>query len=290
MIPPIIYTSKYLRTEKKTKDVAQAIYNALDTLKIEHRELTHTNDYWCRDYMPVMISDDGIYAGYKYCPDYLWDDKSLHKYITKQVNACKDVNVYVQADMGVKFDGGNYVRCGDKVVMTDKVFMENPSWRASELLRHLEEVLRAEIVILPWDMGTESQPDVTGHSDGMVAYLGDGRILLNGCWQKSDERFHTRLMKILQEHFTVEVLTLDCEEDVNSWCYLNYLKVPNGILLPCLSENADCESDLAAQKAFARLFPDCKIIPIYAMPLIEDGGALHCVTWELFEHNVRLEN
>ena len=200
------------------------------------------------------------------------------------------MNVYVQADMGVKFDGGNYVRCGDKVVMTDKVFMENPSWRASELLRHLEEVLQAEIVILPWDMGTESQPDVTGHSDGMVAYLGDGRILLNGCWQKSDERFHTRLMKILQAHFTVEVLTFDCEEDVNSWCYLNYLKVPNGILLPSLSENADCESDLAAQKAFVRLFPDCKIIPIYAMPLIEDGGALHCVTWELFEHNVRLEN
>ena len=61
-------------------------------------------------------------------------------------------------------------------------------------------------------------------------------------------------MKILQEHFTVEVLTLDCEEDVNSWCYLNYLKVPKGILLPCLSENADCESDLAAQKAFEDYF------------------------------------
>lgn len=82
----------------------------------------------------------------------------------------------------------------------------------------------------------------------------------------------------------VEVLSLGCEkEDRNSWCYLNYFRIPGLILLPCLSENADCESDLTAMREFTRLFPDHIIKPIYALPLIKKGGALHCVTWEWYE-------
>ena len=55
MKKPIIYTSEYLRTTKNTAGVAEAIHNALESLQIKHRELKFTKDYWCRDYMPVMI-------------------------------------------------------------------------------------------------------------------------------------------------------------------------------------------------------------------------------------------
>ena len=284
MSKPIIYTSKWLSKTTKTKKIANAIFAALDDLHIKHRELDlkNTTDYWCRDFMPVRISDDGTYANYTYRPDYLDDYKIKQKYITEQKKACEGLNLFAPNDMDIVFDGGNYVRCGDKVIMTDKIFSENPLWKPLDLLQHLSDVLQAEIILLPWDMG-----DPYGHADGMVAYLGDNIVLLNGCWRNKDSQFHKRLLKILKGHF--EVIELPAwEEEENSWCYINYLQVPGGILLPCLSENADCETDIAAKKTFKKLFPHLEIIPIYAMPLIDnggnnDGGALHCVTWEFYE-------
>ena len=76
MTTPIICTSERLRKEPKTECVAKAIFAALDKLHVEHRELKNTQDYWCRDYMPVMILDDGTYAKYEYNPDYLVENKN----------------------------------------------------------------------------------------------------------------------------------------------------------------------------------------------------------------------
>ena len=278
MKKPIIYTSEYLRTTKNTAGVAEAIHNALESLKIKHRELKFTKDYWCRDYMPVMISEDGTYSKYQYSPDYLVDNERYQQYITNQDDVCRELNIFTPTNMNIVFDGGNYVRCDNKVLMTDKIFMENPQCKLTYLLDHLERSLCAEVVLLPWDM-----QDECGHADGMVTYMGDGRVLLNSCWKKKSKDFHKRLVKILGAHFEVVELDYNCKEDKDSWCYLNYLRLPNAILLPCMSKNIDCDTDLAAIETFGKLFPGLKIIPIYAMPLISKGGALHCVTWEYIE-------
>lgn len=283
----IIYTSQLLGTRKKTQSVAIAIDNALKKLHVQHEELSFTKDIWCRDYMPVMVFDDGIYAKYVYRPDYLLNDPKDKQYITNQEDACRELNLFTPSNMNIIFDGGNYVRCGNKVIMTDKIFSENPKWPAKFLLQHLTDTLCAEIILLPWDMEEDC-----GHSDGMVAPLDDERILLNGCWDnKRGMKFHKRLMKILEPHFKkVEVLPCDITEDKDAWCYINFLKVADGILLPCLSKDFKCPTDRAALTNFKRLFPNMdedKIIQIYAEPLIRGkktgGGALHCVTWEYIE-------
>lgn len=278
MKKPIIYTSEYLRTTKNTAGVAEAIHNALESLQIKHRELKFTKDYWCRDYMPVMISEDGTYSKYQYSPDYLVENERYQQYITNQDDVCRELNIFTPTNMNIVFDGGNYVRCDNKVLLTDKIFMENPQCKLTYLLNHLERSLCAEVVLLPWDM-----QDECGHADGMVTYMGDGMVLLNSCWKKKSKDFHKRLVKILGAHFEVVELDYNCKEDKDSWCYLNYLRLPNAILLPCMSKNIDCDTDIAAIETFGKLFPGLKIIPIYAMPLISKGGALHCVTWEYIE-------
>ncbi len=261
---PIICTSSHLRTTKATAKIAEDIAKALERLGIEHIELQNTNDYWCRDYMPVRLFEDGTYSRYTYHPDYLWDYKPKHQYITEQSDACKGLSLFTPTDMDVIFDGGNYVRCNGKVIMTDKIFMENPQWKAEELLHHLHHVLCAEIVIIPWDMS-----DPYGHSDGMVAPLDDGRLLLNNYVQnKRSKAFYKRLHKILDAHFDVIDLSFDCKLDLDSWCYINFLNLPNALLLPALSENFDCDNDKEASRVMERLFPDKQIIPIYAKPLI----------------------
>lgn len=279
METPIIYTSELLRTTPKTEHIANSIHTALkEKLHIEHRELKNTNNYWCRDYMPVMVFPDGTYSKFEYKPDYLVEYKTYQKTITNQDEACKELSLFTPTNMGIIFDGGNYVRCGNKVIMTDKIFSENPQWPVHEILQRLRDALCADIVLLPWDM-----KDFCGHSDGMVAPLEDGRILLNSCWRDKSKSFHRRLLKILEAHFDIVELDYGCKELNDSWCYLNFLKVPNGLLLPCLSEKFDCDSDIAAKELFEKLFPGNTIIQIYAQPLIKEGGALHCVTWEYIE-------
>lgn len=274
---PIIYTSEWLARTPETSGVAKAIFAALDELQIEHRELKNTKDYWCRDYMPVCISkNDGWYTRYKYSPDYLIEYKTKRKYITKQEDACKSIMTHLSDYVDIVFDGGNYVRCGNKVIMTDKIFSENPQISPNALLTDLQfNLLWPIIILLPWDM-----KEPYGHSDGMVACLGDNKILLTGYWKQRNKKYHKRLLKILSAHF--EVVELPDWKGSDTWCYINYLQVPGGILLPCLSEDFSCESDVAAIETFGKLFPDSRIMPIYAYPLIKNGGAIHCVTWEKY--------
>ncbi|MCI6372310.1 MAG: agmatine deiminase family protein [Paraprevotella sp.] len=286
---PIICTSPYLRTTSYCNGVAKDLFAALDRLGIQHMELSNTMDIWCRDYMPVLLFDDGYYATYQYQPDYLWDKKCNRKYITNQTNASKGLEINTSLSMGLVFDGGNYVRHNDKrkstVFMTDKILMENSFCPSHELIVKLHLSLAADIVLLPWDMD-----EPYGHADGMVAPLPDGRLLLNNYCQTAKGKkidYYKRLLKMLDGHFPFVELSYDCKLEEDSWCYLNFLKVPGAVLLPCLSRGAKCDNDQAAIEKFQELFPDDEIIPIYAKSLINRGGGLHCVTWEYFPYNNR---
>ena len=286
---PIICTSPYLRTTSYCNGVAKDLFAALDRLGIQHMELSNTMDIWCRDYMPVLLFDDGYYATYQYQPDYLWNKKCNRKYITNQTNASKGLEINTSLSMGLVFDGGNYVRHNDKrkstVFMTDKILMENSFCPSHELIVKLHLSLAADIVLLPWDMD-----EPYGHADGMVAPLPDGRLLLNNYCQTAKGKkidYYKRLLKMLDGHYPFVERSYDCKLEEDSWCYLNFLKVPGAVLLPCLSRGARCDNDQAAIEKFKELFPDDEIIPIYAKSLINRGGGLHCVTWEYFPYNNR---
>lgn len=163
--------------------------------------------------------------------------------------------------------------------------MENPCWQLHELFQKLHLCFMADIILLPWDMD-----EPYGHADGMVAPLPDGRLLLNNYCQTAKGQkvgFYKRLLKLLEHDFSLVELAYDCKLEEDSWCYLNFLRVPGAVLLPCLSMGAICDNDLAAIERFKEIFPDDEIIPIYSKPLIKRGGGLHCVTWEYFPYKNR---
>ena len=269
-----IYISEWL--EKDYKVVYNQLSKTLADLLITPKILPYSNEVWCRDYMPVHIGE-GKYVGFHFQPDYLWEKPSYHKKITRQELAVENLPINFSDKVDLFLDGGNYVRCGDKVVLTDKVFSENPNWRPVALLNRLEEAFQAKVILLPWDM-----EEPFGHSDGMVTYLGDNRVLLNNFRQleKGKEKpFTKRLIKILEYHFDIVELKYDCTSSSDSWCYLNYLETDDAIILPTLSEKHDCENDRVACSVFQHIFSNKSIKQVYARPLIKYGGALHCATW-----------
>lgn len=269
-----IYISEW--SEKDYRIVYNQLVSALIQLNISPKILPYSNEAWCRDYMPIHI-DNGKYVGFNYQPDYLWNKPQYRKYITQQDFATEDLSIHYRDHVDVILDGGNYVRCGDKVLMTDKIFMENSNWRPLALLDRLEDAFQAEIILLPWDM-----EEPYGHTDGMVASLGEGRILLNNYRQLEKEKgkpFTRRIVKILEYHFDIIEIKYDCMSSEESWCYLNYLDTGNTIVLPALSPKHDCDNDMAALRLFRHIFKHKDICQVYARPLVKKGGALHCVTW-----------
>lgn len=275
-----ICISKWLA--KDYKEVYDQFIGALASVGIAPIVLNQTEEVWCRDFMPLYIGN-GRYVGFNFRPDYLLSKPSYLKYITRQALATEDLSIDYADQVDLVLDGGNYVRCGDKVIITDKIFSENPSYRPVNLLSRLEEALQAEVILLPWDM-----EEPFGHADGMVSWLGDNQVLLNNYNQleKGKEKpFLKRLISILDYHFDVQELHYEDKISSDSWCYLNYLETEDVIFLPALSLKHDCEADVAAMSAFEHIFQHKTIKQVFAQPLVKLGGALHCVTWEYYRQH-----
>ena len=106
-----------------------ALYQSLDTIlrekKVEHHLLSNTRDIWSRDYMPIQ-TDEKRFVFYKYNPNYL-QKPHLKRTITDvtQIGAVECLRQSEVVNLDLVVDGGNVVKCGDKIVMTEKVFFEN---------------------------------------------------------------------------------------------------------------------------------------------------------------------
>ena len=131
------------------------ITEALQKRGIPFFYLSGTKDIWCRDYMPIHINE-GRLVFYKYTPDYLQDKRglqlqtSIEDVLEERVNQLQSLrgnNIAID----LVIDGGNVVKCGNKIVMTDKVFVENKDKAREEVQRLLEDAFHSEVVFLPWD-------------------------------------------------------------------------------------------------------------------------------------------
>lgn len=265
----MIYFSELIKSDlpKLYSELSQA----LDKHGVKHGLLLNTKDYWCRDYMPFPLGDSK-YLRYIYNPDYLRNFTEKREYITDPKPVCETLKLDC-IDTDILIDGGNIVRCGDKIVMIDKVYNENPQYGKDELKAKLEELFNTEIIFLPWDKKGEKY----GHSDGLVRYIGNGKVLLTN-YKDYNSDFHEKFRTILSEHFEVEELSYtqpNCED--NSWAYINFLQTDKLIILPKLGTHKDSEALAQIKKHF----PKHKIEQIEATEIVKQGGAFNCISWNV---------
>ena len=250
----------------------QNLTKVLKDNAVRYRILGNTNDIWCRDFMPVQ-TDEKRFVFYQYNPDYL---QAMHKrrYITN-VNHVQNIDFLRQAEtanLDLVLDGGNVVKCGNKVVMTEKVFVENKDRSRNEVQRLLEEAFRCDIVFLPWD-----ENEKCGHSDGIIHYVGDNRVLLTN-YDDLDKTFAQAFLRILEKYFEVIPLKYNVKrQHARSWAYINYLQVDNLVLVPQLGIPEDGQ----ALQQIAEALPQCKVVGVLALEAVRKGGALNCISWNI---------
>lgn len=253
------------------------LYQSLDKIlkdnDIDHRLLSHTKDIWCRDYMPIQTSEKR-FVFYKYNPDYL-QTKYYQRTIT-DVNRVGNIECLRQdgevVDLDLVIDGGNVVRCDDKIVMTEKVFFENKDKSRNEVQRLLEEAFERDIIFLPWD-----REEIFGHSDGIVHYVGDNRLLMTNYEDFDAVKAH-QFLKKLEKYVEVIPLKYNVKrKHERSWAYINFLQIGKLVLVPQLG----IPEDEQALQQIADAMPRCKVIGVPALEAVRKGGALNCISWNV---------
>lgn len=73
-----------------------------------------------------------------YRPDYLWKVESNRQYITDNAQ-CDFLTGKEIVDCNVILDGGNVVVCGNKMILTEKVFAENADIQPFEITKGLSK-------------------------------------------------------------------------------------------------------------------------------------------------------
>ena len=263
--------------------VCRNLLEALHQEQIHTEFLPYTSSFkqvWARDYMPIQL-EKGLFYFYQYWPDYLL---GYDGYCPSVLSILDKLHVG-RMPVDVILDGGNVVKCGDKVIMTDKIFKENDWLGKKELIAQIEDYLEVQVILIPWD-----RYEIFGHADGMVQWINGNRVLINN-YINTDPSFRKRLLAALTPHFTVEELEFNTPRlNKLSWAYLNYLRVKNSIFVPGLHTKED---PLAVQQ-IQQYYPDCKVIQVQGCEeLAREGGALHCVTWnilaDLYEWSIEEE-
>ena len=263
-----IYFSQHLTAYSCWTNIKQA----LEENGIAYGLLPNTKDIWARDYMPAY--SNGHYVSYVYNPDYLQNEKNK-KYITDNVEEVFDFSNDSVIKTKLVIDGGNVILCGDKVIMTDKIFNENSSLSKEEVIAEIERVFSAKLVVIPWDKEEEF-----GHADGMVRYVSDNHVLINQ-YKDIDPEFRQKLIDSLSPYFSeISELEYGKASSSQSWAHINYLQVDNYIFVPQLG----IMTDKLALEQISKVFPTSKVVPVEVKGIVKNGGALNCVSWNHYEN------
>ncbi len=243
----------------------------LDKYQIKYGFLHHTKDYWCRDYMPIQVNETK-FVQYVYAPDYL-QNKENKRYITDPTATLHDLAIQ-PVKTNLIIDGGNIIKCPDKVIMTEKVLIENKNITRNKVVAILEQLFECSIVFLPWD-----KSETYGHADGIVRWV-DGNTVLLTAYEMS-RFFANKFLKELERNFNVIVMKYSTRprNREHSWAYINFLQTKNVIIVPAFNIKEDEHALLQIEKAF----PDYKgcIEPVDISSIICYGGGLNCITWNI---------
>jgi hypothetical protein len=286
-----VYFSSLL--QEKCPVLNAHIVDALRKRDIPFTYLKGTKDIWCRDYMPIQIEKDR-FVFYRYTPDYLQDKRGLILQTNPELVFQEESNellrllpmsveeemrpisishsLYQRFELELVMDGGNVVKCGDKVVMTDKVFVENKDKTPQEVQRQIEESFHCEVVFLPWDRNEEY-----GHCDGIIHCLGDNRVLMTN-YSDFDKGIADEYLRILEKYFDATILKYNVKrKHMRSWSYINFLQIGTLVLVPQLG----IPEDEQALEQISSALPDCEIVGIPALEAVSRGGALNCISWNI---------
>lgn len=219
--------------------------------------------------MPVKTKS-GKYISFRYELGY------LKGYETQRTDYRKDIAPHFKLPVtysNINLDGGNVVFSPSKgkAVITDRVFSENPAYDKNTLLTELENLLEAEIVIIP-----SLKSDMTGHADGVVRFIDEDTAIGNASPFKTGYEYRVKTALKERGISVIDFPYFDSGYKSAVGSYLNFSETEKHIFLPVFGDVRDETAVKRAREVFGK-----EIIAVNINGIAEDGGALNCISWEI---------
>lgn len=276
MIPDSQTNFLYLADTLPTKypDFFKRFECVLKDCNIPFDFLPQTKDVWAVDYMPIQ-TDLNKFVRFVYNPSYLQTKKYL-KTISDVDRICKAISIET-FKTDIIIDGGNVTRWTNKVIMTDRVFKDNPTYERKQLIKKLHELLQVDkLYFVP-----EQPGDFTGHSDGMVRFVDENTVVINDYSQEKEwfnRAFEIGIHNTGLYYTKIPYNVYDNKSnDHANGDYINYLQMKDTIIIPTF----DIKEDDLAVKQLETIFAGQNIQTIESNEIAYDGGILNCITWNI---------
>jgi agmatine deiminase len=272
-----VYFSSLLQSLPAYQPFWNRLEKVLKKESIPYGFITGTRDIWCRDYMPVQVSESH-FVQFKFYPEYLLEPRYI-RFLTLPHEINIDHPLEKQF-AGLAVDGGNVVKSCRQAILTDRVFDENTAYTKAEIREKLAVSLVADRVhIIPQEPG-----DLSGHADGMVRFLSESDLLVSDYSTHSyswRNKYKRALQKTGLTLIPFPAVVLDEKNKDGDYtargCYINFAQIGNKILRPFFG----LQEDLLVEKEMKMLYPGCKIIPVESNEIAQGGGVLNCITWNI---------
>lgn len=242
--------------------------------RIPLMKIPGTREIWCRDYLPVQV-DEGRFVQFRYAPDYL---TGRYRHLRSDGEIGPTLPLVGRCERSeIVLDGGNVVGWGDKVILTEKIFAENPGWQRRRLLAKLEALLEVgQVVLIPPEPG-----DITGHADGVVRFVDGSTVAMSdfgriepGYGRALKRRLTKAKLRIVEVPYRPATgPSRGMPSAVGN--YVNFLRVGQLVVVP----SYDFPEDEEAREILRRSFPGFDVAQLECREVASGGGVLNCICW-----------
>lgn len=261
---------------KKYQKFFLGFEKVLNDCNIKYELLPNTKDVWAVDYMPIQI-DLKKFVRFIYSPSYLQSKENL-KTISNVDAICEDIGIDT-VKSNIIIDGGNVTRTTDKVIMTDRIFIDNHQHDRKQLMNELRNLFEVDKLFLV----PEQPHDFTGHSDGMVRFIDENTVVINDYINEKKSFYKAFEISIHNTGLDYIKIPYNVYENKNydqaRGDYINYLQMENTVIIPTFGMKEDDK----VVKQFEHIFAGQTIATVPSNEIADDGGILNCITWNILK-------
>ncbi|XP_028397166.1 uncharacterized protein LOC114520986 [Dendronephthya gigantea] len=237
-------------------------------------------DLWMRDFCPVLPK---YQVKFSYRPKYLKskDAKFVESEFMKVLGRNMDISL---KSSDIVLDGGNVVdNNSNKVIISERIFVENKGKSRHVLQQEIENLLAAKVAFIP------DPEDTTGHADGIVAFI-EENVLAIADFGDEDEYYRDVEVAVKSAFPNVETFRVPCgKQDSGSvdkkWkgftdatgSYVNMLVTNNAIYVP---QYGQTNYDKQALE-IVRSHTSKTVVPVSTKMLSHMGGSVRCMSWQM---------
>ena len=184
----------------------------------------------------------------------------------------------------IALDGGNVVDNNkDKLIISERIYAENPDWKEEDLKAELESLFNAKVAFIP-----DRKNDTTGHSDGMVSFIEENVLLVADYYEKE---FYDKVKEaVLAEFPDLKIVRMPFgypweKLNAHNWrgfrsavgVNVNTVVTNNALYVPVFGNSTLDKRALDIMKEHTNK----EVHSIDTSKLSKMGGSVRCMTWQI---------